>query len=174
MKLLPKIREEVQAALSSLAIETSSPFVLLTDLNGSILDYYGNRQFLQNGILPLFIASSFAANLEICSYVGEKNKRSNPHLLLEGDTLNIYVALIEHPLMISILFPTKTTVGHVHVNARKICGQVEIWRHLMPQRISETDREKHADDWSNSFIETQKEIDNLFQEEAQKDYLYKL
>lgn len=170
MKLSPELRKELQRSLVTLAKEVSSPLILLTDMNGTPLGYLGDKKFLRGGILPVLISSSFAANLEICSYAAENGEHSNPSLLLEGDTLNIYIGLIEHPLVLSILFPTEITVGHVQMSTRKLFDQAKTWRQLLPQPVTPQRQDKG---WSDALRATEREIETLFQKEKQKDYLLK-
>ena len=161
MKIPPETYDEVQDCLFSLAKETASPLVLLTDLNGEILSSYGREKMVQSSSLPILVCSSFAASLEVFNHDGRQSSEPS-YLLLEGEEMGIYITFVREPLLLSILFPPTTTIGQLQISTRKARAALKDIRLSTAQKVAPQELISRIEEVPGFETGAQRQIEALF------------
>jgi predicted regulator of Ras-like GTPase activity (Roadblock/LC7/MglB family) len=110
-------RQQIDRCLLRLADQAASPLVLLADVSGQLILYRGRLPETQCTGLAALAAGSFAANVEIGSFLGLT--RNFKQQLLEGEMVNLYTLAIGQDLLLVIAFTQQTMLGLVRLFAQQ-------------------------------------------------------
>lgn len=112
-----KQREKIDRSLTQLAEQASSPLVMLADISGQLITYQGRLSAAKSHGLAALAAASFAANLEMGSFLGlSPNFRQQ---LLESKKANLYTITVGQELLLIIVFTQQTLLGLVRLLAQQ-------------------------------------------------------
>lgn len=109
--------ELIDGYLTELSDRISAPLILLADVSGQLIHYYGRLSTAQSTGLAALAAGGFAATSEIGNFLGLGD--SFKQQLLEGRLANLYTMKVGDELLLIIAFTDQTTLGMVRVIAEK-------------------------------------------------------
>jgi hypothetical protein len=139
--------EQIDRLLFRLADRTSSPLVLLADVSGRLVLYRGRLPESQSVGLAALAAGSFAATVEIGSFLGLKESHAFRRQLHEGPLASLYTLGVGAELILVIAFTSQTTLGYVRLFVQRTQQELlEIVEEAIAFRASQPAGERLLDE----------------------------
>lgn len=141
--------------LSRVYAESRAKAVLLIDVNGQLLNEWGDTAGLDLTSFCSLAASNIAATATMARLVGEKDFTILFH---QGKTDSLHISLIGQKVILVVIFGNDASLGLVRLRVRKAAEQVEEVLRRILQRMKIEDRL----DLNPLSEVTEQEIDKLF------------
>lgn len=150
--------QQIDQYLLRLADRTSAPLIMLADISGRLILYRGRLPSEKSVGLAALAAGSFAAALEIGSFLGLNDNFK--HQLLEGSLANLYIIEVGSELLLIIAYTRNTTFGMVRLFAKEAQKKLLIVAEAAAKAREETIQEVSLEQGFDE--ELSEQLDELF------------
>jgi predicted regulator of Ras-like GTPase activity (Roadblock/LC7/MglB family) len=112
-----KLAAQIEHILTDLRGLTQAQCILLSDVNGQLINIQGEMQEIDPAIMAILGAADVAATTELIRQIGGRDPGSA--LFRQGRHVNIYLFDVASRFVLSVVFQTGTLAGLVHSFGRR-------------------------------------------------------
>lgn len=148
----------INAILQELLKNSNATSVLLLDKTGQLISSVGDAPEFNMHSFASLCAADFEANSQLAQLIGEKDFSTLYH---QGSNESMYLARVEHNIILVVLFDKRTTLGLVRLRVKKAVDNLSTLIRRLYDKL-EYENEETTEFDEEFAAEAELEIDSLF------------